>query len=95
MHDDGGWGSVLGQQYVVEHGRDDVPVDRQRYVVRPVGVQREYGHVLPVFGAVRRLDAPPLLVRRRVVLGRNYAAIIFGAEPLFDLRLELVHGPVG
>lgn len=75
---------------VVQGGRYDVPVDGHRYVVRPVGVQREYRYILSaVFGAVGRFFPAPFLARR-VVIGQVLAAVL-GAEPLFDVRLELVH----
>lgn len=124
VHDHGR--TVLDQR-VVQRRRNGLPVHRQRDVIRAVGVQREYRHLLPtVFRAVghgRRLvpasffrlsvvvfgqpvrAAPPLLAVVRVIrrvrahataatTAAAAAAAVFRAEPLFDVRLELVHGSV-
>jgi len=91
VHDDRR--TVIGQR-VVQDRRNDVPIDGQRYVVRPVGVKRKYRHLLSaIFGAIRRFFSAPFLARR-VVIGQVLTAVL-GAEPLFDVCLELVHGPVG
>lgn len=128
VHDDRR--TVFGQ-HGVQHWRNDLSVDRQRYVVRPVGVQRKYRHLLPAIlgrqAAVGRLVPASLLrflvtavaaavavaVRRVVKVGGHHHhrvvqavaaataaavaadAAVLRAKPLFDVRLELVHGTVG
>lgn len=89
VYDDGR--TVFGQ-HVVHHGRDNISVHRQRDVIRSVRVEREYRHFLSVFVAVRGLLPATFLVRR-VIIGQVHTAVL-RAEPLFDVRFELVHGPV-